>query len=52
MTRETLAELLCNFAGDNPNDETAWAAALIEADQQLEAAQRGEDGAAWWEEPE
>jgi len=35
MSRETRAEVICNLAGEDPNNEKTWQAALIEADQQI-----------------
>ena len=35
MSRETRAEVICNLAGDDSNNEAAWQAALVEADQQI-----------------
>jgi hypothetical protein len=48
MTRETLAEILCNLAGADPNNEQAWQEHLAEADQQLAAAAAGEISP-WWQ---
>lgn len=30
---ETMAEVICNLAGDDPNDPTVWSKALAEAEQ-------------------
>lgn len=35
MDRETLAELNCNLAGLDPNDDAVWEKALREADQEI-----------------
>jgi hypothetical protein len=35
MDRETRAEIICNLAGKDPNNEADWAEALKEADQQI-----------------
>ena len=47
MTVETLAEVLCNLAGDNPNDDETWDAALVEARQNLDDVNSGAEP--WWE---
>lgn len=51
MTREALAEILCNCAGEDPNNETAFTEALLEADGQLADA-ANDPSLAWWVEPE
>lgn len=35
MNRETLAEVICNLEGNDPNNETHWEAALLSADERL-----------------
>jgi len=35
MDREARAEIICNLAGKDPNNEADWAEALAEADQQI-----------------
>jgi len=49
MDRETLAEVLANMSGRDPNHQATWEECLGEADRHILAASLGE-APAWWEE--
>lgn len=48
MNTTTLAEVLCNLKGSDPNDAATWRDALTDARTLLDGAARGEIEP-WWE---